>query len=73
MWKWVILYFAGQLVLLLAFIVISRFTDKRYKSAEFDIPPGFVKTDEVSIDPISGEKTRVFYNEQTGERIYIKQ
>ncbi|MBM7649240.1 hypothetical protein JOC78_002193 [Bacillus ectoiniformans] len=73
MWKWVILYFAGQVILLAVLILISRFTDKRYKSSESEIPAGFVKTDEVSIDPISGEKTRVFYNELTGERIYIKE
>jgi hypothetical protein len=36
-----------------------------------DIPDGFVKTEEVSIDPQTNKKQTVFYNPETGERIYV--
>lgn len=33
-------------------------------------PPGFQKTDEVFVDPTTGNRQRVWYNAQTGERSY---
>jgi hypothetical protein len=45
--------------------------DKRYRRNHGDnIPPGYVSTSEVSIDPISGKQLRVYYNPQTGNRFY---
>jgi hypothetical protein len=37
------------------------------------VPAGFEKTDEINIDPVTNEKTRVYYNPQTGERFYKKE
>jgi hypothetical protein len=45
--------------------------DKRYRRNHgSEIPHGFVATDEVFIDPVSGKKLRVYYNPQTGNRYY---
>ena len=64
------------LLYLLALIVIILigylFWDKRYKKPQDHIPPGFKSTGEVNIDPVTGEQSEVFYNEETGERLYIK-
>ncbi|MEZ2661163.1 hypothetical protein [Aneurinibacillus aneurinilyticus] len=48
--------------------------DKRYKEYDnTDVPAGFVRTDEVNVDPVSGKKTRVYYHPHTGERFYKKE
>lgn len=45
--------------------------DKRYrKNQGTNIPKGYVATDEVFIDPLSGKKLKVYYNPQTGDRFY---
>ena len=45
--------------------------DKRYrKNHGTDIPKGYVATDEVFIDPLSGKNLKVYYNPQTGDRFY---
>ena len=47
--------------------------DKRYrKNHGTDIPQGYVVTDEVFIDPLSGKKLKVYYNPQTGDRFYYE-
>jgi len=63
-----ILIFAGLLIIAL----LSWFIwDKRYhRNHGANIPQGYVATDEIFIDPISGKKLRVYYNSQTGERFY---
>lgn len=57
---------------ILIFAVISlKLWDKRYlKNHGLDIPIGFEKTEEISIDPISDKKFRIYYNSNTGERFY---
>lgn len=46
--------------------------DKRYKKGNGqDVPKAFQATDEVIIDPVSGKRSRVYYNPQTGERFYF--
>lgn len=54
------------------FAVISLILwDKRYlKNHGSNIPAGFEKTEEISIDPSNGKKFRVYYNPNTGERFY---
>ncbi|WML26234.1 hypothetical protein [Neobacillus sp. OS1-33] len=48
--------------------------DKRFKSRQDEkVPAGFKKTEEINIDPVTNEKTRVYYNYQTGERFYKKE
>lgn len=71
MMKFILYYFLFQLVILAIFLLLSKIKDKRYKNdLNKDIPEGFQKTDEVSIDPVSGKKLIVFYNNDTGDRIY---
>ncbi|WCK56727.1 hypothetical protein PP175_04585 [Aneurinibacillus sp. Ricciae_BoGa-3] len=57
-------------VLLLA--ILSWFVwDRQYKNSQgTEIPSGYVYTDEVNIDPVSGRRTRVYYNPRTGDRFY---
>lgn len=57
---------------LIIFAVISYvFLDKRYrKNHGTNIPAGFEKTEEVTIEPRSGKRLRVYYNPATGERFY---
>lgn len=56
----------------LIFAVISFvFLDKRYrKNHGSNIPNGFKRTEEVTIDPSTNKKLRVYYNPATGERFY---
>jgi hypothetical protein len=71
--NWILGYYLLQAVLVGVILVLSVFFwDKRYKKGEAnDIPEGFIQTEEVSIDPQTKEKQRVYYNPDTGERIYI--
>jgi hypothetical protein len=61
----------GALILILLgyFIYDKRFN--RNHGAE--IPKGFERTEEVNLDPVTGEKTRVYFNPDTGERFYKKE
>lgn len=64
-------YFAFQAAVLIALLLLSRVKDKRsHQDHGEQVPPGFEPTQEVSIDPISKEKRRVYYNPSTGERYY---
>ncbi|MFF2450501.1 hypothetical protein ACFVSW_26000 [Neobacillus sp. NPDC058068] len=48
--------------------------DKRVKRNHgAKVPKGFISTEEVNIDPVSGEKMRVYFNPETGERFYKKE
>jgi hypothetical protein len=71
--NWLLGYYLLQAVLIVVILVLSvLFWDKRYKKGEANdnIPEGFIKTAEVSIDPQTKEKQRVYYRPDTGERIY---
>ena len=73
---WIILSFYGvQIIAVIVFILLGVLIyDKRFKSRQGEkVPAGFKKTDEVNIDPVTNEKTRVYYNSQTGERFYKKE
>ncbi|RHW37369.1 hypothetical protein D1B31_16545 [Neobacillus notoginsengisoli] len=66
-----LLQFIGVIVVILLGYFIY---DKRYKKdLNGAVPPGFVATSEVNIDPVTGEKERVYYNPETGERYYRKE
>jgi len=57
-------------VILLAVISLV-FIDKRYrKNHGFNVPAGYERTEEVTIDPKNNKRFRVYYNEKTGERFY---
>jgi hypothetical protein len=48
--------------------------DKRFnRNHGLKVPRGFESTDEINLDPVTGEKTRVYYNHETGERFYKKE
>ena len=67
-------FYLLQIIGVIVVILLGYFIyDKRYKKNHGAVPPGFVATSEVNIDPVSGEKTRVYYNPDTGERFYRKE
>jgi len=73
---WIIItYYGLQIIAVIIFILLGVFIyDKRFKNKQGEkVPAGYEKTDEVNIDPVTNEKTRVYYNPQTGERFYKKE
>lgn len=73
MWKYIIGYFIFQLSILAFFFFLSWKKDRRYKEGNLVIPEGYNRTEEVMIDPGSGKKQRVYYNKESGRRIYVKE
>ncbi|MBN6189272.1 hypothetical protein JQN58_20685 [Aneurinibacillus sp. BA2021] len=71
-WNLVVGYIGVQLALVILIALLSWFLwDKRFKNrAGREVPPGFVRTEEVSIDPTTGKRQRVYYHPATGERFY---
>ncbi|QST02266.1 hypothetical protein IMZ31_22695 (plasmid) [Pontibacillus sp. ALD_SL1] len=68
------IFIAQTLFVIIILLLGWFFWDKRYKEQRGNgIPEGFEETSEVTIDPVSKQKQRVFYNKETGERIYIKE
>lgn len=68
-------FYLLQIIGIIVVILLGYFIyDKRYKkNKDGAVPPGFVATSEVNIDPVTGEKSRVYYNAETGERYYRKE
>lgn len=64
-----------QIIAVIAFILLGYFIyDKRFRRNHgMKVAEGFEQTEEVNIDPVTGEKTRVYYNPKTGERFYKKE
>ncbi|MBP0725500.1 hypothetical protein J5Y03_09895 [Bacillus sp. RG28] len=71
----IVIIFAIEALAALIFILLGYFIyDKRFnRNHGVDIPKGFERTEEVNLDPVTGEKTRVYYNPDTGERFYKKE
>ncbi|HWI50138.1 MAG TPA: hypothetical protein VNU45_18155 [Rummeliibacillus sp.] len=69
------IYVIFEIIAVLVCILLGYFVyDKRYKNNNgLKVPTGFELTNEVNIDPVTGEKTRVYYNPKTGERFYRKE
>lgn len=67
-------YYGLQLLGAIVCILLGYFIyDKRYKKNQGGkVPAGFIPTEEVNVDPVTGEKTKVYYNPETGERFYKK-
>ncbi|WP_235617483.1 hypothetical protein [Brevibacillus brevis] len=60
-----------QILLFITLLIISKIKDKRLHADHGEIvPPGFVSTNEVMIDPVTQEKRRVYFNPKTGDRYY---
>ena len=67
-------YFIFQIFIVILVLITYVFFDKRYhKNHGSDIPDGFEKTEEISIDPTDGRRLRVYYNKITGERFYYEE
>lgn len=73
--KFIIGYVVLEVIILIVCILLGYFIyDKRVKRNHgINVPNGFQSTEEISIDPVTGEKTRVYYNLDTGERFYKKE
>ncbi|WP_165347148.1 hypothetical protein [Gottfriedia acidiceleris] len=68
-------FYGIQILFLIICLLLGYFIyDKRFnRNHGNQIPEGFQRTSEVNIDPVTGEKTRVYYNPDTGERFYKKE
>ncbi len=73
--KFVIGFYFIEIIFVIICILLGYFIyDKRVnRNHGIKIPEGFQSTDEINIDPVTGEKTRVYYNPVTGDRFYKKE
>lgn len=73
--KIVIGYYVIQAIVIIACVLLGYFIyDKRFKRNHgAQVPDGFQPTEEINIDPVTGETTRVYYNPASGERYYKKE
>jgi hypothetical protein len=64
-------YVFVEVGILIVAVISFVFWDKRYrKNQGSKIPNGFKRTEEVTIDPSTNKKLRVYYNPTTGDRFY---
>lgn len=72
--NWISILIGWQVFSILVLIVLAilswLYYDKRYKKSETKVPSGYIWTEEISIDPSTGKKERVYYNPDTGDRFY---
>lgn len=69
--KIILIYLGVQALFFIGFLIISKVKDKRLKASHGKrIPHGYVKTEEVMLDPSSGKRLTVYYNPETGSRFY---
>ncbi|WP_338449428.1 hypothetical protein R4Z09_25160 [Niallia oryzisoli] len=70
--EWIFGYFVIQILILAILIIGSWFIwDRRFKTKHgTDVPEGFIRTNEVSIDPTTKKKLVVYYHPETGKRFY---
>ncbi|UAT32707.1 hypothetical protein K7T73_17500 [Bacillus badius] len=70
--EWIIGFYGLQLIALIILIAGSWFFwDRRFKSKHGEqVPEGFIRTKEVSIDPTTKKKLVVYMHPDTGERFY---
>ncbi|MDC0705496.1 MULTISPECIES: hypothetical protein [Priestia] len=68
----IIIYYVVMSVGILILALLSWLIwDKRFRNRQGQgIPNGFIRTDEVMVDPTTNKKLRVYYNHYTGERFY---
>jgi hypothetical protein len=69
----VILLFGWLLMTAVVAALAFAYTSQRRRERvrrQGAVPHGFVRTDEVNIDPTTGVRQRVWYNPYTGERYY---
>lgn len=68
----------GGWIFVIGFLMVALLSwfiwDKRYhRNVDRDAPQGYLKTEEVFIDPVDGKKQRVYYNPENGDRCYISE
>ena len=70
--KWIVGFYGIQLIIVIILIILSWVIyDRRFKKKHGkEVPKGFVRTNEISIDPTTGKKLVVYFNSETGERFY---
>lgn len=65
------IYIIFEICIVIFIVIAFVIWDKRYqKNHGLDVPEGFEKTQEITIDPSDGRRLRVYYNSKTGERFY---
>ncbi|KYD06632.1 hypothetical protein [Heyndrickxia sporothermodurans] len=72
MMEWIFGFYGIQFIVLLILIFGSWFIwDRRFKTKHGkQVPKGFIRTNEVSIDPTTKKRLVVYFNPDTGERFY---
>ncbi|AGF54388.1 MULTISPECIES: hypothetical protein [Clostridium] len=71
MYKMFDIYVLVEVGIVIFAVVSFVFLDKRYKKNHGSkVPNGFKRTEEVTIDPTTNKRLRVYYNSATGERFY---
>ncbi|WDL99133.1 hypothetical protein [Alicyclobacillus sp. ALC3] len=72
LWKFLVSYYVLEAVIVVLAIVATWWgRKKRLRSKQNQGPPtGFVKTNEVFVDPTTNITQQVWYNPSTGERHY---
>ena len=70
--KWVIGFYVIQTFVVIIIILLSWYIwDRRFKNKHGQqVPEGFIRTNEISIDPTTNKRLVVYYNPDSGERFY---
>jgi hypothetical protein len=69
--KFILSYYVLDFLLVVGAILFTWWgRKKRLRSSVQKPPKGFIKTDEVFVDPTTGIKQQVWFNPQTGNRYY---
>lgn len=70
--KWLIGYFVIQILIVIILFIASWFVwDRRLKNKHsHQVPKGFERTNEITIDPTTKKRMVIYYNPKTGERFY---
>lgn len=70
--EWILGFYGIQVFILFILIIGSWLIwDRRFKTKHgSQVPKGFVRTNEVSIDPSTNKRLVVYFNPETGERFY---
>ena len=70
--RWIIGFYGIQIIILIIIIIGSWFIwDRRFKTKHGQqVPAGFIRTNEVSLDPTTNKRLVVYFNPENGERFY---
>ncbi|CAM3959362.1 hypothetical protein [Alicyclobacillus pomorum] len=69
--KFIASYVAFEVLIVVLAVIATLWVRYHRRTRQSGKPPiGFVRTDEVFVDPTTGVTQRVWFNPQTGERFY---